>query len=91
MSVALLPCCGVKELEERVLGAVRDRILIPENVAYAVERALEIVRARLVPSDFDGDQKRLADLETKIERAVDLADRDGRDRGRQTQTGSAGA
>ena len=62
-----------QELEDRVLGAVRERILIPENVAYAVELALEIVRARLAPSDVDGDRKRLADLEAKIERAVDLA------------------
>jgi len=34
-------------LEERIFGAIRDRILVPEHVAYVVERAMGVVEERL--------------------------------------------
>jgi hypothetical protein len=34
-------------LEERIFGAIRDRILVPEHVLYVVERALGLVREGL--------------------------------------------
>lgn len=33
-----------RELEERVLGEVRGRVLTPDNVGRAIERALDLVR-----------------------------------------------
>ena len=60
-------------LEDRILGAVRERILVPENVLYVVESALERVRNQLTAYDPERDRRRLAQLEVQIERAVDLA------------------
>ena len=37
-------------LEERIFGAIRERILVPDVVAYAVEHALAIVAAELAPA-----------------------------------------
>ena len=67
-----------QELEERVVGAVRERILTPANVAYAVERALAIVRRELAQDDPAQAEARLAALDVQIERAVDLAVATGR-------------
>src|SRR5690606_5457582 len=65
------------ELEKRIFGAIRERVLTPENVRYAVARALGIVRERLAGEDPERDRKRLAELEVQIERAVELAVRTG--------------
>src|SRR5262249_42089423 len=35
------------DLEDRIYGVIRDRVLTPENVRVVIERALAIVRARL--------------------------------------------
>lgn len=60
------------ELEERLLGALRDRILSPAHVAYAVERAIEIVRARIkgAGSTFDRDRARLDEIDGELENLV---------------------
>jgi hypothetical protein len=61
------------DLEGRIVGAIRDRVLTPENVAYAVDRAVEIIRSRCQPNDHGTIRSRLSELETQLERAVDLA------------------
>jgi len=66
-----------EELEGRIFGAFRDRVLTPENVRYVVSRALQIVRERRAGDDPERDRRRLAELEAQIERAVDLAVRVG--------------
>jgi hypothetical protein len=65
------------DLEERVLSAVRERVLTPENVAYAVERALQLVREHATPADHAGARRRLAEIEVEIGRAARLAVKTG--------------
>lgn len=62
-----------------MLGAVRDRILTPENIGEAVEMALGIVRRSLAADDDGGedDRKRLAQIGLEIENAARLAARVG--------------
>ena len=63
-----------RELEERILGAVRERTLVPENVLYVVEKTLAIIRDRTAETrDLAHDRRRLAEVEVALERAVDLA------------------
>jgi len=63
-------------LEERIFGALEDRILVPENVVYAVEQALAIAGriAQSMPVD-PATEARLAELETEIETLRRLAGR----------------
>ena len=68
-------------LEERVFGAIRDRILVPEVALYAVEKALAIVRAELTPKPERLDSARaarLAEIEAEIDTLRRLAARPGR-------------
>ena len=61
------------DLEARVIGAVRDRILTPENVRRAIDLALAMVRRELGRDDGEADRRRLAEIEEEIERAARLA------------------
>lgn len=65
------------DLEVRVIGAVRDRILTPENVRRAIDLALAMVRRELGRDDGEADQRRLAEIEEEIERVARLAARVG--------------
>ncbi len=61
------------EIEERVVGALQDRVLTPENVSYAVHRALEIVERRLCTNADRGSlEARLAEIEREEENIVRL-------------------
>ena len=66
-----------KALEERIFGALRDRILVPENVAYAVEKALGLVkrqlRSELGPTA--AERARLAELDEELSALRRLAER----------------
>jgi hypothetical protein len=65
----------VADLEARVLGAIREQILVPEVVAQIIERTVEIVRERRVQSEVQTKRTRLAEVGREIERLVDLAAR----------------
>lgn len=60
------------ELEGRLLGAIRERILTPERVAYVLERAVARVRARLVGEGPTGerDRARLVEIDRALEQLV---------------------
>ncbi len=58
-------------LEARIFGAIRERILVPEVVAYAVEKALAIVRDDLAPKPERRDAWRLTRL-TEIDAEIDV-------------------
>ena len=64
------------ELESGLLRAFRDEILVPENVAYTVERALEIIRTSAAP-DREIAKRRAAELSDQIARLVRLAESAG--------------
>ena len=53
-------------LEERVLGAVRDRILVPQVVLYATERAMELVAAEIRRDDPGADRARLREIDHEL-------------------------
>jgi hypothetical protein len=60
---------GTAKVEERLLGAIRDQILVPEEVVRVVERALARA-SELLAADArnpDADRKRLAEIEGAIE------------------------
>ena len=61
----------------RSLGAIRDRILVPENIAYAVERAIEIVREESEAKDTTVAEARLSEIGTQIDRLIKLAETAG--------------
>jgi site-specific DNA recombinase len=66
------------ELEERVLTALRDHVLTPENVAYAVDRAVALVAGACAsPIDHVDDRRRLAEIAAESENATRLAVRTG--------------
>ena len=65
------------DLEARILSALRDRVLTPENVRRAVGMALGIVRNELAQDDRSADERRVAAIETEIENAARLAARVG--------------
>jgi hypothetical protein len=68
------------ELEARGLGAIREQILVPEAVAYTVERTLAIVRAHTDREQLVSQRERLSEASREIERLVELAIRvDGLD------------
>lgn len=56
-----------------MVGTVGDRILTPTNLEHVVERALEQIEAQIAGPNPDELRRRLAAVEAKIERAVDLA------------------
>jgi len=60
-----------EELENRVLGAVQDQILVPENLAYLVESALKAAER---PGERERLQAELGAVEGKIARLVRLAE-----------------
>jgi hypothetical protein len=66
------------ELEERVLTALRDHVLTPENVAYAVEQAMELLRQRVKPADHAKARKRLEEIEAESRNATRLAAKTGK-------------
>ena len=57
---------GRSELESRILGAVRERILVPEVVLYAVQRTLELVRHEVTGHDPSADRDRLREIESEL-------------------------
>ena len=54
------------ELEARVLGACRERILTPEGLLYAVDRAVAIVRERRRGLDPSAVKARLEEIEREL-------------------------
>lgn len=66
-----------RDLEARVLGAIREQILAPEALAYVVARAVALVAERYqgTGSDLPASRDRLAQLDTEIGKLVDLAAR----------------
>ncbi len=62
------------ELNERVLGAVLDQVLCPDNVEYLLERTVEELE-RLASRAHDAGQleERLDQIEHEISNLVDLA------------------
>ena len=66
------------DLEGRVFGAIRDRILVPEHVVYFVEGMLE--QSRLLVEDVDPGalRKRLREIETELASLARFAARTGR-------------
>ena len=67
------------DLEARVLGAIEEQILVPEHVAYAVERALEIIRAQVDGAEDrrQDDEARLDEIEVEIDNLIELTARTG--------------
>jgi site-specific DNA recombinase len=65
------------DLENRVLTALRDSVLTPENVAYAVDRALALLAEGASPIDHEADRRRLAEIVTESENATRLAVKTG--------------
>ncbi len=65
-------------LEERVLGAVRDRILVPELVLYAAERAMELVAAEIRRDDPSADRARLREIDQELANLARFAAKTGR-------------
>lgn len=61
------------ELESRILGAVESQVLIPENVAYVAEQALEMVRARTDRRDPTQDRARLEAIAEELVNLMRLA------------------
>jgi hypothetical protein len=57
--------------------AIRDRILVPENIAYAAERALKRFAEGIRRADPQAIQKRLDEIEDKVENLVRLAAKTG--------------
>ncbi len=61
------------DLEDRILGAIRETVLTPENVLYTVDRALEKVRRQLAePTELTTDRARLAEIDAELENLVGL-------------------
>ena len=60
------------ELEARVLGAIREQILVPEHAMYVIQRALEQARER---AGHDGtlERARLSEVDLQIQNLVALA------------------
>jgi len=59
------------DLEDRVLSAIRDQVLIPDVVAYAVQSALMEIRQTLCRDDPDKLRERLAQICAARERLLD--------------------
>ena len=65
-----------EELEARVLGAIREQILVPEHAMYVIRRALERARER-GGRNGDAERRRLRELDTEVRNLIDLAARVG--------------
>jgi len=59
------------DLEARVLGAIREQVLVPEVVAYAVQTALTEIRQTLSRDDPEKLRERLAQIDAARERMLD--------------------
>jgi len=66
------------ELEARVLGACRERILTPEGLLYAVDRAVAIVRERRRGLDPSAIKARLEEIERELANLRRFAAKTGR-------------
>src|SRR5262249_53923191 len=66
------------ELEQRVFGAIRERILVPEAVLYAVERSMGLVAEKLdakTRTPARVHYERLAEIEEELRTLRRLAER----------------
>ncbi len=63
-------------LEARVLGAIRDQILVPDHAMYVVRRALELARER-AGRGGDLERRRLREVDAEVGNLVSLAARVG--------------
>jgi DNA invertase Pin-like site-specific DNA recombinase len=66
------------DLESRVFGAIRERILVPEVVLYAAQRTLELVQEGLTQRDPAADRKRLDEIDVELANLARFAARTGR-------------
>jgi len=64
-------------LEERVLGAVRDRILVPDVVLYAAKRAVKLVLEEMRRGDPKADQARIREIDQELANLARFAARTG--------------
>ena len=60
-------------LEARVLGAIREQILVPELALYVVEKTLEKLRARRESGDLAKLRQELAQASAEVARLVAIA------------------
>lgn len=59
---------GRVRLEARVLEAIGEQVLKPENVLYTVDRALETLRVEIGQlRDLGADRTRLAEIDSELE------------------------
>jgi hypothetical protein len=66
-------------LEERIFGAIREKILVPDVVAYVVERAIAEVQACVSPDAPDPTKRvRLAEIDEEVAVLTRMAERSGR-------------
>jgi|SRR5208337_1223740 len=66
------------DLEARIFGALRERILVPNVVFYAAQRALELVQEGLTLRDPSIDRKRLNEIDAELTNLARFAARTGR-------------
>jgi site-specific DNA recombinase len=64
-------------LEERVLGAVRERILVPDVVLYAAEQAVALVLAEIRRADPRADRARLREIDQELANLARFAAKTG--------------
>lgn len=79
-----LDVCGVslrvrrQALEDRFLGAIRERVLDPELVLFIVERALERTAEIVAAHDPAADRRRLAEIEAELANLTRFAAKTGK-------------
>lgn len=66
------------DVESRVLGAIREQILVPEHIAYAVERALARSAELLASDGAENARARLPEVEREIANVTRFAAKTGR-------------
>jgi hypothetical protein len=66
------------DLESRIFGAIRERILVPDVVVYAVQRALELVHDEFSARDLSSARSRLIEIAAELENLARFAALTGR-------------
>jgi hypothetical protein len=62
------------DFEDRIIDALRDPVLTPENIQFTIDRALEIIEDRLADSGpVEADRKRLVEIEGELENLIGMA------------------
>ena len=61
------------DLEDRILGVIQSEILVPEHIAYAVEKALALAKERTASYDASPDTERLDAIDAEQENLIRMA------------------